>query len=89
MVQPHKPKKIQRTVYHSIATYCQRNFEAGWTAKELLTKPAMRAFLCVLIGLCDMSRLTIPYEIKPDEREHENNPCGDIEKNISIKKVVE
>lgn len=59
MVQPHKPKEVQRTVYHRVSTYCKRDLETGRIAKELLTKPAKRAFLWVLIDLCDMSRYAV------------------------------
>lgn len=40
MVQPRKPKEVQRTVYYRVTTYRKWNFETGRTAKELLTKPA-------------------------------------------------
>lgn len=43
MVQPYKPKEVQRAVYYRVAIYSERNFETGRTAKELLKKPAMRA----------------------------------------------
>lgn len=40
MVQHYKPKEVQRTVYYRVTIYRERNFETGWTAKELLMKPA-------------------------------------------------
>ncbi len=45
MVQPCNPKEVQRTLHYRVATYRERNFETGRSAKELLTKPALRAFL--------------------------------------------
>lgn len=71
MVQPCNPKEVQRTLHYRVATYRERNFETGRSAKELLTKPALRAFLCLRIparaavafvknkaakAACDMSR---------------------------------
>lgn len=50
MVQPSNPKEVQRTLHYCVATYRERNFETGRTAKELLTKPAARAFLWALVG---------------------------------------
>lgn len=44
MVQPCNPKEVQRTLHYRVATYRERNFETGRSAKELLTKPALRAF---------------------------------------------
>lgn len=51
MVQPCNPKEVQRTLHYRVATYRERNFETGRSAKELLTKPAPRAFLWALLLL--------------------------------------
>lgn len=67
MVQSHKPKEVQRAIYYRVAIYCERNFETGRAAKELLKKPAQRAFLWVRRH-CDMSRylLNLSFPFHPE-----------------------